>query len=122
MALWHGHFWDSPQLRNDLGWLRTPADFLNTIAPLGFRFLARQGIKHSHAVIPPSLLARTDKSWRALAASFQLNLRDARTFLHGDPHIGQAYITNEGRMGYADWQLVMQGGWASISLIRPHQR
>lgn len=111
MALWHGRFWNSPQLKNGLHWLRTPADFLNTIAPLGFRFLTRQGIKRARAVIPPSLLARTNESWRALAVSFQLNLHGARTFLHGDPHIGQTYITQNGRMGYADWQLVMQGGW-----------
>jgi len=112
MALWHGHFWDSPQLKSGLRWLRTPADFLNTIAPLGFRFLALQGIKRAHAVIPSGLLARGDELWAALALSFELNLRGPRTFLHGDPHIGQTYITREGQMGYADWQLVMQGGWA----------
>lgn len=35
-----------------------------------------------------------------------------QTLLHGDPHIGQSYITNQDKMGYADWQIVMQGGWA----------
>jgi Phosphotransferase enzyme family len=112
MAIWHGHFWDSPLLKNQLRWLRTPTDFLNTIAPLGFRFLCMQGIKHAQSVIPPSLLSRTDELWKALACSFELNLQGPRTFLHGDPHIGQTYITNEGKMGYTDWQLVMQGGWA----------
>jgi hypothetical protein len=112
MALWHGHFWDSPQLKSGLNWLRTPSNFLNTIAPLGFRFLAKQGIKYAHTVIPPNLLEHTDELWQGLALSFELNLRGPRTFLHGDPHIGQTYITQQGRMGYADWQLVMQGGWA----------
>ena len=112
MAVWHGHFWNSPQLKSELGWLRTPADFLNTIAPLGFRFLARQGIQHAQAVIPPSLLVSTEELWKALILSFELNLREAHTFLHGDPHIGQTYITADARMGYADWQLIMQGGWA----------
>ena len=112
MAIWHGHFWNSPQLKTRLSWLRTPADFLNTIKPLGFRVLAKKGIRRARAVIPPELLARTDALWEALALSFELNLGGPRTFLHGDPHIGQTYITSDGRMGYADWQLVMQGGWA----------
>jgi hypothetical protein len=114
MARWHGQFWDSPQLRGhgQLGWLRTPADFLATIAPLGFYFLVRQGLRRARAVIPQSLLTQTDELWRALGKSFELNLRGPQTFLHGDPHIGQSYITHQGKMGYADWQIVMQGGWA----------
>jgi hypothetical protein len=35
-----------------------------------------------------------------------------QTFLHGDCHIGQTYLTREGRVGYSDWQIVQQGGWA----------
>ena len=112
MAIWHGHLWDSPQLKSQLKWLRTPADFLNTIKPLGFRYLANRGIKRACAVIPPELLTRTNACWEALALSFERNLREPQTLLHGDPHIGQTYITHDGRMGYTDWQLVMQGGWA----------
>ena len=112
MARWHGKFWDSPQLRESLCWLRTPADFLATIAPLGFRFLARQGLRRARDVIPPELVSRTDDLWQALGTSFALNRNGPQTLLHGDPHIGQSYITSQGRMGYADWQIVMQGGWA----------
>lgn len=112
MARWHGHFWDSPQLRGRLGWLRTPAHFLATIAPLGFRFMARQGLRRARAVIPPPLLTRTDDLWRALAVSLELNRHGAKTLLHGDPHIGQSYVTRNESVGYADWQIVMQGGWA----------
>ena len=112
MARWHGHYWSSPQLNGDLRWLRTPADFLNAIAPLGFRFLARLGIRRAHGVIPQALQTRTDELWMALAKSFELNRRSPQTLLHGDPHVGQTYITSTGKMGYADWQLVMRGGWA----------
>jgi len=35
-----------------------------------------------------------------------------RTLLHGDPHAGQTYRTAAGRMGLADWQALMQGGWS----------
>ena len=36
----------------------------------------------------------------------------SQTFLHGDCHIGQTYLTREGHIGYSDWQGVTQGGWA----------
>ena len=84
----------------------------NAIAPLGFRFLARLGIRRAHGVIPQALQTRTDELWMALAKSFELNRRSPQTLLHGDPHVGQTYITSTGKMGYADWQLVMRGGWA----------
>ena len=110
MARWHARFWDSPQLRGDLRWLRTPAEFLDTIVPLGFGFLCRLGLRRARHVVPPGIRARTAALWRALPQS--LARREPSTFLHGDPHIGQTYITRDGRMGYADWQIVMQGCWA----------
>ena len=112
MARWHGHFCNSPQLRHELKWLRRPADFLHAITPLGFHFLAALGMRRASAVIPQAVRAGSSQLWTALALSFQLNQQGPQTLLHGDPHIGQTYITDAGKMGYADWQLVMQGGWA----------
>lgn len=112
MAQWHGRFWNSSQLRGKLGWLRTPADFLDAIAPLGFGFLCRLGLRRARSVVPASVYTQTDALWRGLARSLALHRQEPRTFLHGDPHIGQTYATHEGRMGYADWQIVMQGHWA----------
>lgn len=112
MARWHGCFWNSPQLKRELAWLRSPADFLSAIVPLGFRYLTGKGIELASSVIPEELKARTNEAWKALAVSFEMNKCHPRTLLHGDPHIGQTYLTRDGRMGYADWQLVMQGGWS----------
>lgn len=113
MAKWHGRFWNSPQFSGPLNWLRTPADWLNTIN----RFISHKdrcvlGIKMSEAVIPPALLGRTDELFDAMVQSFEKDRSGPQTFLHGDPHVGQTYITREGTMGYADWQIVMRGGWA----------
>ncbi|MDA8317727.1 MAG: phosphotransferase [Actinomycetota bacterium] len=35
-----------------------------------------------------------------------------RTVLHGDPHLGNAYIAADGRTGFFDWQLTRLGHWS----------
>lgn len=112
MARWHAHFWNSPQLRGELRWLRTPADFLGTIVPLGFGFLCRLGLRRARDVVPLGIHAQAEALWQALPRSLAAHDHEPQTFLHGDPHIGQTYATRDGRMGYADWQIVMRGGWA----------
>jgi hypothetical protein len=113
MAKWHGHFWNSPQFSGRLRWMRTPADWLNAIN----RFIAhkdrcRLGIQMSEAVIPPEILGHTDELFDSVGECLEMANHGPQTFLHGDPHIGQTYITNQSRMGYGDWQIVMRGGWA----------
>lgn len=112
MARWHARFWDSPQLRQNLRWLRTPAGFVDTIVPLGFGFLCRLGLRRAQHVVPAAVRAQTPALWRALPQSLSLRSDEPHTLLHGDPHIGQTYLTCDGRMGHADWQIVMQGCWA----------
>jgi hypothetical protein len=113
MANWHGRFWNSPQFSQQLNWMRTPADWLNAIS----RFIAhddrcRLGIKMSEAVIPPELLGHTGELSKAMLDCLEMARQGPQTFLHGDPHVGQTYITNQGKMGYGDWQIVMRGSWA----------
>lgn len=113
MAKWHGHFWNSQPFSTNLKWLRAPADWLNAVN----RFISNKdrcdlGVEIAEAVIPPELLGRTDDLFEGMARSLEMDRRGPQTFLHGDPHIGQTYIVNQGRMGYGDWQIVMRGGWA----------
>jgi hypothetical protein len=113
MAKWHGHFWESPQFAGQLSWLRTPADWLNCVN----RFIAHRdrcklGVTMSADVIPQDMPGSTDQLFDAMLDCLELGNRGPQTLLHGDPHIGQTYITQEGRMGYGDWQIVMRGNWA----------
>jgi aminoglycoside phosphotransferase (APT) family kinase protein len=34
------------------------------------------------------------------------------TYLHGDLHIANTYVSREGRMGVADWHVGLKGSWA----------
>ncbi|HZE03747.1 MAG TPA: phosphotransferase, partial [Solirubrobacteraceae bacterium] len=35
-----------------------------------------------------------------------------RTYLHGDLHVANTYLTRDSAMGIADWQVGLQGSWA----------
>jgi Phosphotransferase enzyme family len=113
MAVWHGRFWNSPQFSAALRWLRTPADWLDAVNRfIAHRDRCRMGVSLAEAVIPAAMHGQTDTLFDAMLACLDANRRQPPTLLHGDPHIGQTYITREGRMGYGDWQIVMRGGWA----------
>jgi hypothetical protein len=114
MAKWHATLWDSPKLKKELAWVRTTAQFLGDmnkyISFKGRSLLAMEKYPH---LLPNDLHGQGNALWNATLASYQIDLRQPATFLHGDAHIGQSYITREGRMGYSDWQLVQRGSWAA---------
>ena len=113
MAKWHGHFWESPQFRTNLNWMRNPVIFLDELNKfVDLKDRAVIAVEKYPHLIPDDIRHRTDELWEATVKSFQLNARLPKTLLHGDCHIGQTYLTREGRVGYADWQIPMQGGWA----------
>ena len=63
--------------------------------------------------IPASLYGQSDRIFDATVKAMDIATDEMpRTLLHGDSHVGQTYITADGRMGLADWHGTMQGGWA----------
>lgn len=111
MAAWHGRYWGDARLAG--GRLKTPAehfDNLKRFVKIGRR--AEVGVKRGRSMIPDALASRQEHVYRALERSLELATRGTPTLLHGDPHVGNTYVTSDGRMGYTDWQLVMQGLWA----------
>ncbi len=113
LAKLHGHFWNSPQFSGTLKWMRTPADWMDSISRfIAHRDRCRLGVSMSLEVIPPELLPHTEAMFDATDDCLKMAHAGPQTLLHGDPHIGQTYITNQGKMGYGDWQIVMHGCWA----------
>jgi len=113
MAVWHGKYWNSPELEGSLRWLRTPLAFMTRMNEfVAFKKRCLEGVEIAKARIPPEVAARTEALFPELMETLAWGSTGAQTFLHGDPHAGQAYITGDGRMGYSDWQIVMRGSWA----------
>lgn len=112
MADYHGPYWGNPQLEQ-LSWLKTSEQFqigVNEI--IAFRERSDIGVERSRKVFPDALYARRSELWPALMRSLALNVRSPLTLQHSDVHIGNWYITGEGRMGLCDWQCMVKGQWA----------
>ncbi|MFD0364883.1 aminoglycoside phosphotransferase family protein [Nocardia sp. GCM10030253] len=110
LARLHGTFWKHPSIAV----LKTPNDMLDAVrSAIDMKKRCEVGMERAKEVIPETLYGQSDRLWAGVERALDIATKDMPpTLLHGDPHIGQTYVTSDGRMGYADWQVVMQGGWA----------
>ncbi|MFE7799689.1 phosphotransferase [Nocardia sp. NPDC057440] len=110
LARLHGTFWKHPSIAV----LKTPNDMLDAVrSAIDMKKRCEVGMERAKEVIPATLYGQSDRLWAGVERALDIATKDMPpTLLHGDPHIGQTYVTSDGRMGYADWQVVMQGGWA----------
>ncbi|MET8876298.1 aminoglycoside phosphotransferase family protein [Nocardia sp. NPDC004604] len=112
MATWHARYWDDAQLLHHR-WLKPPrAHFANLDSLIGMSKRARVGARRAASVLPEALPAHHDRLYRALERALEIASTGPQTFLHGDSHIGNTYVTANGRMGFTDWQVVLRGSWA----------
>jgi len=109
LARMHGAMWESPMIAG----LKTPRDHFNNIgAFLDMEKRCQVGTERAKSVLAPGIYGQADRLWEGTRRALTLATDELpRTLLHGDSHVGQSYITADGRMGWADWQVVMQGGW-----------
>jgi phosphotransferase family enzyme len=110
MAAYHGAWWQAPELKI----LKDPTDHLNNVSQfIDFERRCAVGMERAKSVIPARLFGQADRLWKGTEKSLKIATEVLPpTLLHGDSHVGQTYITGGGRMGLADWQATMQGGWA----------
>jgi len=114
LAKLHAYFWDHPELTKSLSWARTTARFMADMSRfISFKDRAILAMEIYPHLLPADMHGQGAVLYAATVASYRIDLRQPATLLHGDAHIGQAYITGEGRMGYSDWQLVQRGSWAA---------
>jgi hypothetical protein len=110
VAVWHGAMWRSERL-DRWSWLKTPADQMRVIDSLiGIANRVPAGVRRAGAVIPLAL--RKADLYAALRRSMQAASEGPQTYLHGDLHIANTYLTRAGDVGFADWQVGLRGSWA----------
>lgn len=113
LARCHGTMWDAAGTRPELAGLKLPIDhFHNVSAFLDMRTRCAVGIERSADVVPPTVRDASDALWDAFVASMRRCSTGPLTLLHGDPHVGNTYRLPNGRMAFADWQVVMRGSWS----------
>lgn len=112
VAGWHGALWQDARLAT-WRWLKTPADQMRVIDSLiAIADRTPAGLRRARAVIPPALAGRRADLYEGLRRSMRIASRGPRTYLHGDLHVANTYVTREGRIGVVDWQTGLQGSWA----------
>lgn len=111
-AGWHAALWDSPLLTR-WRWLKTPAEQMQVIdALIGVLDRTPAGFERARSVIPPALHGRRMDLFDGMRRAMTLASQSPRTYLHGDLHIANTYLSSAGAMGVVDWQVGMQGSWA----------
>jgi hypothetical protein len=112
LATVHSRYYDSARFNSDLKWILTFEDFFRAGERVGLRECHEQAMIEAEAVIPPDVSRRRAGIWPSTMKALELHSKEARTLLHSDVHLGNWYITREGRMGLCDWQCLGKGHWA----------
>ncbi|WP_319431409.1 phosphotransferase [Mycobacterium sp. RTGN5] len=106
----HGRYWGSRVIEEPgLGWLEPfePFDGLQ-YAPLP------SALEQLDASTPPEVLSLSieqlvEEVWKPYIRTL---ITSPQTLLHGDPHIGNTYVTPDGEVGFLDWQVARRGNWS----------
>jgi len=111
LATLHGTFLN-PATQLDFSWLRTHEDFFHAAARNGVEAGHDEAMIRAAEVIPAAVRAHKARIWPAAVAGLALHAEHPRTVIHSDVHLGNWYVTNQGRMGLGDWARVCRGHWA----------
>ncbi len=106
----HGSYWGERVLRNPaLGWLEpfVPWDGMQ-YAPLPAA-LERLGDDAPDEVMSLTIEHLVELIWKPYIHTLSAS---PQTLLHGDPHIGNTYMTPSGDVGFLDWQVARRGNWS----------
>ena len=112
LATVHSLLYDSPRFSSDLKWLLTYEDFFRAGERVGLRECHEQAMIKAEAIIPPDVSRRRAEIWPSTIKALELHKKGPPTLLHSDVHLGNWYVTGEGKMGLCDWQCLGKGHWA----------
>jgi hypothetical protein len=112
LAAMHAQFYDSPRFGADLKWVVSYVRFFAAGEGVGLRQCHEQAMIEAEAVIPPDVTRRRSEIWPSTMKSLDLHRKGPYTLLHSDVHLGNWYISGEGRLGLCDWQCLATGHWA----------
>ena len=113
LAAIHGRFFRDPRLETEFRALKTIRAWYEL--PIDLFQLEKyhdMAMAKAAAVIPPAVVARCAETWPAFRRAVESHASLPQTFLHSDVHLGNWYVTAEGRMGLCDWGCVMKGNGA----------
>lgn len=112
LALFHSQYYQSARFGSDLKWVHSFEDFFRAGERVGLRECHDQAMIQAEAVLPPDVTRRRAEIWPLTMRALEQHAKGAATLIHSDVHLGNWYVTEEGRMGLCDWQCLGKGHWA----------
>jgi hypothetical protein len=113
LAILHGRFYESPELKGDLAVLdRFPERFRRMADYHGLADACDRGLIAGQPVIPASLIRRRAEVWPLTMQSIDNLLTLPQMLTHGDVHLGNWYVRPDETMGLSDFQNVTRGHWS----------
>jgi hypothetical protein len=112
LATYHGAMWENPllgQMRSLMTTLEWQSGMNRAIA---FEQRCYVGMKRAAHVIGDQLLKSPQALWNAHMRTIAMSSEHPHTLLHNDTHLGNWYLTSDGRMGLSDW-CMYNGQWAN---------
>ncbi len=113
LACFHARFLGANDLPQRFSWLKSyPQWFAGGYDQFGLKRFHDKALIEAESAIPRDVFAQRDDIWPAQLGTLDDHTRAPLTLIHSDVHLGNWYITGDGRMGLCDWQCVSIGLWA----------
>jgi len=112
LAAIHSEFYQSPRFNSDLKWVVPYVNFFGAGERVGLRECHEQAMIKAEAVIPSDVTKRRSEIWPLTIKALDLHRRAPHTLIHSDVHLGNWYVSGQGRLGLCDWQCLGKGHWA----------
>jgi len=112
LATMHSQFYESLRFSSDLKWVVPYVDFFRAGERVGLRECHEQAMMNVEAIIPADISRRRSEIWPLTMKALELHQKGPYTLLHSDVHLGNWYISGDGRLGLCDWQCLGKGHWA----------
>jgi len=112
LARLHAKYWESPRFKTDLSWVQTHVQ--GDVEKLMSGLISESiRVEIDKEKFKRELIGRMRTSEpelrRGLAAVQRHQSTLPQTLLHGDPHVGNIYLTADGHGGLVDWQIMVRG-------------
>jgi thiamine kinase-like enzyme len=112
IAKLHSRFYEHPDLRGPSLPFRTLPELYELTRLVGMDESEPTCFLMAEDVMPERFFRRKDEILGATYRSMEVQKTLPRTLLHSDCHIKNWYLTNDGAMGLADWQILSVGHWS----------
>lgn len=108
----HARFWNAPLHSMFGAWLQGTERYFQMLDDaLNAKARILSGFERARDVLPAAVYRRRHEVYEALVVSQRHHATGGpATFLHGDVHPGNWYLTADGRLGLYDWQMCVIGG------------